>query len=138
MATPLNELGVTAWAGAFIADSLEGWPWPVALVLLTVCYFLLHYMFASELAQVVSIYTLFLSVAVAAGAPPTATALMLGCTSGLIGAMTHYAFGPSALIYGAGYVKTAEFLRIGLICGIVTVAIHLTIGLGWWKLIGLW
>lgn len=80
-------------------------------------------------AQVVAIYTLFLSVAVAAGAPPLATALLLGCTSGLISAMTHYASGPSALIYGAGYVKTAEFLRVGLIRGVVTVAIYLTIGL---------
>lgn len=138
MATPLNDLGVTEWAGALIADAIEGLAWPVVLVLITVCYFLLHYMFASELAQVVAIYALFVSVAVAAGAPPLAAALMLGCTSGLIGAMTHYASGPSALIYGAGYVKTAEFLKVGLICGLVTVAIFLTVGLGWWKVIGIW
>lgn len=31
-----------------------------------------------------------------------------------------------------------ELLRIGLICGIVTVAIYLTIGMGWWKIIGIW
>ncbi|WP_275542050.1 anion permease [Bifidobacterium tissieri] len=29
--------------------------------------------------------------------------------------MTHYASGPAALIYGAGYLKTPEFLRIGVI-----------------------
>lgn len=138
MATPLNNLGVTAWAGQYIALAIEGMSWPVVLALLTVAYFLMHYFFASELAQVAAIYTLFLGVAVAAGAPPVATALMLGCVSGLIGAMTHYASGPSALIYGAGYVETPEFLRIGLICGIVTVAIYLTIGMGWWKIIGIW
>lgn len=138
MATPLNELGVTEWAGEMIADATSGMPWMAVLALLTVCYFLMHYMFAAELAQAVALYTLFLGVAVAAGAPPVASALMLGCATGLIGAMTHYASGPAALIYGAGYLKTLEFLKIGFLCGIVTVAIWLTVGMGWWKIIGLW
>ena len=138
MATPLNELGVTEWAGGLIAHATTGMPWMAVLALLTVCYFLLHYMFAAELAQAVALYTLFLGVAVAAGAPPIASALMLGCATGLIGAMMHYASGPAALIYGAGYLKTPEFLRIGFLCGIVTVAVWLTVGMGWWKIIGLW
>ncbi|MBT1176784.1 anion permease [Bifidobacterium callimiconis] len=138
MATPLNALGVTEWAGDLIADATLGMPWMAVLALLTVCYFLMHYMFAAELAQAVALYTLFLGVAVAAGAPPVASALMLGCATGLIGAMTHYASGPAALIYGAGYLKTPEFLKIGFLCGIVTVAIWLTVGMGWWKIIGLW
>ncbi len=74
----------------------------------------------------------------AAGTPPLAAALILGCVSGLMGAMTHYASGPAALIFGAGYVKTPEFLRIGIVCALVTVAIWLTVGLGWWKIIGIW
>ena len=138
MAEPLNTLGVTTWAGEIIAGLVKGMPWVLVLVILTVFYFFIHYMFASELAQVAAIYTLFVSVAVAAGVPAMPAALMLGCASGLIGAMTHYASGPAALIYGAGYVKTSEFLRIGLICGLVTVAIFLTVGLGWWRLIGIW
>ena len=138
MAEPLNTLGVTTWAGEIIAGLVKGMPWVLVLVILTIFYFFIHYMFASELAQVAAIYTLFVSVAVAAGVPAMPAALMLGCASGLIGAMTHYASGPAALIYGAGYVKTSEFLRIGLICGLVTVAIFLTVGLGWWRLIGIW
>ncbi|AKV56098.1 2-oxoglutarate translocator [Bifidobacterium actinocoloniiforme DSM 22766] len=138
MAQPLNDLGVTGWAGKLIANLVHGMPWMLVLAILTVFYFIIHYMFASELAQVAAIYTLFLGVAVAAGVPATAAALMLGVASGLIGAMTHYASGPAALIYGAGYVKTSEFLRIGLICGLVTVVVFLTIGMGWWKVIGIW
>ena len=138
MAEPLNTLGVTTWAGEIIAGLVKGMPWVLVLMILTIFYFFIHYMFASELAQVAAIYTLFVSVAVAAGVPAMPAALMLGCASGLIGAMTHYASGPAALIYGAGYVKTSEFLRIGLICGLVTVAIFLTVGLGWWRLIGIW
>ncbi|PWG60516.1 DASS family sodium-coupled anion symporter [Bifidobacterium catulorum] len=138
MATPINDLGVAAWAGEIIARATSGMPWMAVLALLTVCYFLMHYLFAAELAQAVALYTLFLGVAVAAGAPPLAAALMLGCTTGLIGAMTHYASGPAALIYGAGYVKTPEFLKIGLLCGIVCVAVWITLGMGWWKIIGIW
>ena len=138
MAEPLNTLGVTTWAGRIIANLVKGMPWVLVLVILTFFYFFIHYMFASELAQVAAIYTLFVSVAVAAGVPAVPAALMLGCASGLIGAMTHYASGPAALIYGAGYVKTSEFLRIGLICGLVTVVVFLTVGLGWWRVIGIW
>lgn len=138
MAEPLNTLGVTTWAGKIIANLVKGMPWVLVLVILTLFYFFIHYMFASELAQVAAIYSLFVSVAVAAGVPALPAALMLGCASGLIGAMTHYASGPAALIYGAGYVKTSEFLRMGLICGLITVLIFLTIGLGWWRVIGIW
>lgn len=138
MAEPLNTLGVTTWAGEIIAGLVKGLPWMLVLVVLMFCYFFIHYMFASELAQVAALYTLFVSVAVAAGVPALTAAMMLGCANGLSGAMTHYASGPAALIYGSGYVKTSEFLRVGLICGLVTVTIFLTVGLGWWHLIGLW
>lgn len=85
-----------------------------------------------------ALYTLFVTVTIAAGAPPFVAYLAFACVSGLMGAMTHYASGPAALIYGAGYLKTSEFLRVGIICCAVTVAIFLTLGVGWWKLIGLW
>lgn len=138
MATPLKSTGVIKWFGSLATNVVHGLPWPAVLVGLSLFYFVLHYLFASELAQVVALYALFVSVAIAAGTPPVVAVLMFGCASGLIGAMTHYASGPAALIYGAGYVKTSEFLRIGLVCAIVMFAVFLSVGLGWWKVIGLW
>ena len=65
-------------------------------------------------------------------------ALMLGAASALMGAMTHYASGPAALIFGAGYLTTPEYFRIGAVCGVVMLATWLTVGLGWWLIIGIW
>ena len=101
-------------------------------------YFVLHYLFASELSQISALYTLFLTVAIAAGVPSLLAALMLGAASALMGAMTHYASGPAALIFGAGYLTTPEYFRIGAVCGVVMLATWLTVGLGWWHIIGIW
>ncbi|WEV65115.1 DASS family sodium-coupled anion symporter [Bifidobacterium sp. ESL0764] len=138
MAKPLSTLGVTDWLGGLIAHMVGGMPWYAVLFILGICYVLVHYLFASELAQVVALYTLFVTVTIAAGAPAPVAVLTFGALSGLIGAMTHYASGPSALIYGADYLKTSEFLRVGIICAMVTTVIFLTVGVGWWKVIGLW
>ena len=138
MASQLNTLGVISWIGGFLAAGIEGMSWPVVLVLLTIFYFVLHYLFASELSQISALYTLFLTVAIAAGVPPLLAALMLGAASALMGAMTHYASGPAALIFGAGYLTTPEYFRIGAVCGVVMLATWLTVGLGWWHIIGIW
>lgn len=63
---------------------------------------------------------------------------MFGAASTLMGTMTHYASGPAALIFGAGYLTTPEYFKIGAVCGAVMLAIWLTVGLGWWHIIGIW
>ncbi|MCH3944078.1 MAG: anion permease [Atopobiaceae bacterium] len=138
MAGQLNTLGVIGWMGQTVSAAVGGMSWPMVLVILSALYFVLHYMFASELAQIAALYPLFLSVMVAAGVPPVLAALMLGALSALMGAMTHYASGPAALIYGSGYVKTSEFFKVGIVCGILVLVIWLTVGLGWWKILGIW
>ena len=138
MAGQLNTLKITEWLGDIVSGAVGGLPWPTVLVLLSVLYLILHYMFASELAQVTALYGLFLAVSIGAGVPPVLAGLMFGAISGLMGAMTHYASGPAALIYGSGYLTTSEFFRVGIICALLTLAIWLTVGVGWWALIGVW
>jgi DASS family divalent anion:Na+ symporter len=88
MAGQLNTLGVIGWMGQTVSAAVGGMSWPMVLVILSALYFVLHYMFASELAQIAALYPLFLSVMVAAGVPPVLAALMLGALSALMGAMT--------------------------------------------------
>ncbi len=44
----------------------------------------------------------------------------------------------AAMVYNTGYVDIKEFVRAGLILNLVGIAIFLTIGLGWWRFLGLW
>lgn len=138
MASQLAKLKVIDWLGHLISEAVHGMPWPLVLLVLVAVYILMHYLFASQLAQVVAVYPLFVGVGVAAGAPPVACALLLASVAALVGCMTHYACGPAALVYGSGYVSVPEFIRVGLVIVIVSALIWCVVGMGWWHIIGLW
>ncbi len=44
----------------------------------------------------------------------------------------------AALVYSTGHLKQKDFLISGLILNIIGLAIFLSIGLGWWRLLGYW
>lgn len=56
-------------------------------------YFYSHYFFASLVAHIGSMYSAFLVLMVALGAPPVISALTLGFFSNLMGGLTHYGCG---------------------------------------------
>lgn len=138
MATQLQSLKVIAWLGNLISSFVGGFPWHVAFAILIVLYILVHYLFASQLAQVVALYALFLTVSISLGVPQLLAAMSLGVLSAIVGSMTHYACGPAALVYGSGYLTTAEFIKYGFISVVVTAIIWLAVGLPWWHVIGLY
>ena len=83
-------------------------------------------------------YAAFLTVAVAAGAPPMLAALILGFFSNLNGALTHYACGPAPIFFGAGYVSQGKWWSTGFVVSVVNIVIWMLIGGVWWKVLGLW
>jgi len=44
----------------------------------------------------------------------------------------------AALVYSTGHLDQKDFLVSGLVLNIIGLAIFLTIGLGWWRLLGYW
>ena len=59
-------------------------------------------------------YTAFLSVLVACGAPPLVSALVtLGIFSNVMGCTTHYGIGSAPPFFGAGYVPLPTWWKIG-------------------------
>jgi DASS family divalent anion:Na+ symporter len=105
---------------------------------LTLVYFYAHYLFASNTAQIVAMYAVFLAAALATGAPPLFAALVLGFIGNLFGGLSHYSSGPAGVVFGSGFVKTSEWFRIGFIMSLVLIGIWTVIGGGWMKLIGIW
>lgn len=138
MASNLSRLGTVEWIGLQIGGTVEGFPWPVAAILLVLAYFYLHYLFASQLAHVVSMFPVFLAVLIGVGAPAMPSALILAFSSGLYGALTHYASGPAAILYGPRYVPIGPWWKMSFIVSIMNLLIFIVIGGLWWKLLGLW
>lgn len=138
MASQLDTYGVIKWVGAVVSHGVAGLPWLVAFAVLTLVYFYAHYLFASNTAQIVAMYAVFLTAAIATGAPPLFSALVLGFIGNLFGGLAHYSSGPAGVIYGSGFIKTSEWFRIGFVMSLVLILIWTVLGGAWMKLIGIW
>jgi DASS family divalent anion:Na+ symporter len=138
LAKSLSETGITAWFAQSTAGLLTGWSWAAALAVLALVYFYAHYAFASITAHSTAMYIPFLTVAIAAGAPPVLTALLLAYLSNLCACLTHFGTTPAPIYFGTRYVSQGKWWKIGLIVSFPHLLIWPAVGLLWWKLLGWW
>jgi DASS family divalent anion:Na+ symporter len=138
MAEALGQTGITKKFAEAASALTVGWKWWFALAVLLLIYFYAHYGFASITAHATAMYTPFLIVILAAGAPAQLAVLSLAYFSNLGASLTHYGTTPAPIYFGAGYVKQRTWWWIGLIASVVTIAIWSVLGFTWWKLLGLW
>ncbi|MCB1119388.1 MAG: DASS family sodium-coupled anion symporter [Chlamydiia bacterium] len=136
MAKQLHAFGLTTWFSHLIALNLQGLPFAFPLLLLA--YFYAHYFFASNLAHVGALFATFLLVATALGTPAPLAVLSLAFSSSLYGALTHYACGPSAALFGAGFVPTPTWWRLGFLFSLLHLMVWGLVGPLWWHLLGYW
>jgi DASS family divalent anion:Na+ symporter len=138
MANYLNELGLVPWFATTMGGMVEGIGWVPALLALSLVYFYSHYFFASNTAHVVAMYAAFLTIAIAAGAPPALAALVLAFFSNLFAGLSHYGTGPAPVFFGSGYVELGAWWQLGALISVVNIVIWTVIGGLWWRVIGLW
>ena len=86
-----------------------------------------HYGFASVTARISAMYGAFVAVAVA-----------FGIFSNLPISLTHYGNGAAPVYFGAGYVSQGEWWKNGFVITTINTIVWLTVGLAWWKVIGLY
>ena len=63
-------------------------------------------------------------------------ALAFGFIGNLFGAITHYASGPSGVVYGSGYVKVSEWFKVAFIMSVAIIIIWTVVGSGWMWVLG--
>ncbi|MFN8581028.1 MAG: anion permease [Gemmatimonadaceae bacterium] len=136
MAEALGETGLTKKFAELAAGYTTGLAWGAALAILLLIYFYAHYGFASITAHATAMYTPFLVVVIAAGAPPLMAVMLLAYFSNLCACLTHFGTTPAPIYFGAHYVTQREWWRLGFIVSLVTITIWTTLGLGWWKVLG--
>lgn len=138
LAKLLGESGITKWFAEVAAQMTAGWEWGAALAALLLIYFYAHYVFASITAHAAALYIPFLTVILAAGAPPWVAVLSLSYFSNLDASLTHYATTPAPIYFGAGYVSQRLWWKLGLLASIPNIIIFATVGFLWWKILGWW
>ena len=138
LADYLSKLGFIPWFSKAIGASIVGVPWMQAFAVLLVIYMYAHYGFASLTAHITAMYSAFVTVAVAAGAPVYLAALALAFMSNLCMSLTHYAAAPAPIYFGAGYINQGAWWKLGFMISVINMVIWVGLGSLWWKVLGLW
>ncbi|MGW8958795.1 anion permease [Paenibacillus sp. NPDC055715] len=138
LASFLNKLGLVGWFSGTMKNVVSGMPWMWAVLLLALVYYYSHYFFASSTAHISAMYSAFLAVMLAAGAPPMMAVLLLAFISNLFGSTTHYGAGAAPVFFGAGYITQNRWWSLGLLISFAHLIIWLGLGFAWWKVLGIW
>jgi DASS family divalent anion:Na+ symporter len=83
-------------------------------------------------------YSPFVAVLLAKGAPPGLTFFSFACFSNFAAGLTHYGTTPTPMFFASGYVSMKKWWQVGFVISLVNLLIWSTVGFAWWKLIGLW
>jgi DASS family divalent anion:Na+ symporter len=138
MGEAINDFGLTTSFANSASQLLGGWTWPTLMVIIVLVYFYAHYLFASNTAHIVSMFLPFSSLLVASGAPPALVVFSLAFYANLSACLTHFGTTPGPILYSTGYASVASWWRVGFLISFVHLAIWGSIGLAWWKVLGLW
>jgi L-tartrate/succinate antiporter len=123
---------LVTWFAKRAAAPLAGYAPLTVMILLTVLFFVTHYMFASITAHVTAMLPVMLAAGAAVpGVDPRMFAMMLCYTLGIMGILTPYATGPSPVYFGSGFIPRKDFWRLGAIFGFVYLVALLAIGVPW-------
>lgn len=139
MADQLNKHGVIHW----FSENVQQWMlaaglshfWVIALLVLIFLYS--HYFFASTTAHISAMMLAFLTVGINLGVPAVPFCLMMAAASAIMMTLTHYATGTSPVIFGSGYNSLGQWWKVGFVMSVVNLAVWATVGIVWWKILGL-
>lgn len=137
LATFLKTFGVTGVFSEFLGSYVQSSHWQLSFIMIATTYFYTHYLFASNIAHITSMFVPFLVLSIAAGTPPLLASIVLGAFSSIFGGLTTYSCGPAPIYFGAGYVTTKEWFSLGFVISVVNLVIWFTVGFAWWYLLGL-
>ena len=134
----LSKFGLMTWIGTKLQFLFIGISPINTLIILSLLYFYIHYLFASTTAHITVLLPTFLVLLVNAGVPGALAALILSFLSTLSAGLTHFGLTSSPIFFGAGYMKTKDWWYIGLVTSVLYLLIWVFIGGAWWKLLKLW
>lgn len=139
LATALSNAGFYTWLADALGSvlNLSAVPGFLVAVLLLLISLAVRYFFVSNSAFVASFYPVLFSLALTTSANPMLVALLLAFFSPLGALLTHYGNGAGLISFAPGYVPQGQFWKVGTIMVVTGLVIFLTVGIGWWNLVGL-
>jgi len=109
-----------------------------AFVIIALLAVIPHYVFPSLVGYVTTLAPVIFSFVAVTGAPKYPATFLVAFLMVISSTLTHYGNGLGPLLMGTGYVEKATWWKIGLTVTSLATVVYLTIGLAYWKVIGLW
>ena len=135
LAGGLKNVGFLEWLGSVLKKELNGLSPMLAIVLILLAFWLLHYFFASTTAHVTALMMLFLVITQAIFVDDTTkvylVSVLLMLELGVMGIITPYGTGPSPVYFGSGYISSGEFWKLGTIFGFFNLIVFLAVEIPW-------
>lgn len=134
----LNEAGVTKAFAQGVGNMFSGYGWMGLFLIALVIYFYAHYAFASITAHLLSMFPPFLAVLLAKGAPIGMMVFAFACFANFSAGLTNYGTTPTPIYFAQGYVSLKKWWQVGFVVSLANLLIWMTVGFGWWKVLGIW
>ena len=135
----LSEAGVPqAITQAIGESSLGEMPWLPLLAIALPVYFFAHYGLASITMHFLTMFPVFLLLLLERGAPPGLAVFLFACFGCLSAGLTHYGTVPSPIFFEQRYASFAQWWTVGFLVALWNGLVWCTVGVAWWKLIGIW
>jgi DASS family divalent anion:Na+ symporter len=138
MGEALNATSSTTVFAEWVGGVFGGAHWTIVLLATVLIYFYAHYAFASITTHLLAMFPPFVIVLTGAGTPPLLAVYTLACLANLTAGLTHYGTTTAPIVYSQHYVSVRDWWTVGLAASVANLAVWLTIGFAWWKVLGFW
>ncbi|MDR3590694.1 MAG: DASS family sodium-coupled anion symporter [Negativicutes bacterium] len=140
LADGLAKAKFFSWCSDYLAHhiSFVGYNDYVVLFGLLVLSIVARYFFASAAAYVTSFIPVLFSLGMVANVPLLALTYMMGASAAYSALLTHYGNAAAPVLFGTGYVDQKTWWMVGTAVTVLCAVVYMTIGLPYWKWLGLW
>ena len=97
-----------------------------------------RYIFASTTAYVASFLPVIFTIGIATGVPLRPLAYLMASSATYGSLLTHYGVALGPVLLATEFVPQSTWWKLGTIMVGFNIVVYFTIGLGYWKLIGIW
>ncbi len=140
LAGGLAKAGFFVWLAKVISRnfSFSGYSTFTMLLILLLLSCGVRYFFASLAAFCTTLIPVLLTIGLVANVPKWPLIFLMGAASEFGCLLTHYSNAVAPVLFSPGYVDQAKWWKVGHIVALICGVIYMTLGLGYWKLLGLW
>ena len=131
LAGGLKTVGFLSWVGDISNYYLHGLKPIYIFISIILIFYIIHYCFASVTAHTTALLPIMITIANNTLPSNMITPLVysLVFSLGIMGILTPYASGPSPIWYGAGYISSREYWKLGLIFGSLFLVVLLILSI---------